>query len=67
MSALLIKLDPKSNRILKQLAEKLGGKVVTINDDQYEDFLIGKLMDQEKTNELVSRDLVFQDIYKNFP
>ncbi|MCF8233315.1 MAG: hypothetical protein K9G67_04045 [Bacteroidales bacterium] len=62
MSALLIKLDPKSNRILKQLAEKLGGKVVTINDDQYEDFLIGKLMDQEKTNELVSRDLVFQKL-----
>lgn len=47
MGALVVKLDPKSNKILKELAKKLGGQVVSIDDTQYEDIALGALMDKE--------------------
>jgi S-adenosylmethionine/arginine decarboxylase-like enzyme len=37
MSAIVIKADNQSNKILKELAKKLGANVLNINDDQYED------------------------------
>lgn len=37
MSAIVIKADNRSNKILKELAKKLGANVLNINDDQYED------------------------------
>ncbi len=64
MGALIIKIDPKSNKILSELAKELGGKVLTINDEQYEDFVLGSLMDKEKTNETVNRDLIMKKLKK---
>ena len=55
MSAIVIQADPKSNKILAELAKKLGGNVLSINDGQYEDIALGALMDKEKTGKVVSR------------
>ena len=55
MSAIVIQADPKSNKILAELAKKLGGKVLAIDDGQYEDIALGTLMDKEKTGKVVSR------------
>ena len=64
MGALVIKVDSKSNKILSELAKELGGKVLTINDEQYEDFVLGALMNKEKTNETVNRDLIMKKLKK---
>ena len=61
MSAIVIKADSKSNKILKELAKKLGGNVLPIDDNQFEYIALGALMDKEKTGETVSRE----DIMKN--
>lgn len=55
MSAIVIQADPKSNKILAELAKKLGGSVLAIDDGQYEDIALGALMDKEKTGKIVSR------------
>ncbi|MCB0505508.1 MAG: hypothetical protein KDC58_08380 [Cyclobacteriaceae bacterium] len=62
MGALVVKLDPKSNKILKELAKKLGGQVVSIDDTQYEDIALGALMDKEKTGEKVSREEIMKKL-----
>ena len=55
MSAIVIQADPKSNKILAELAKKLGGTVLAIDDGQYEDIVFGTLMDKEKTGKVVPR------------
>ncbi|MEM8893312.1 MAG: hypothetical protein AAGC88_01970 [Bacteroidota bacterium] len=55
MGALLIKTDAKSDKLLKELAAKLGRDVISIDDDQFEDIALGNLMDEVKTGEDVSR------------
>jgi hypothetical protein len=55
MSAIVIQADPKSNKILAELAKKLGGNVLAIDDGQYEDIALGALMEKEKTGKVVSR------------
>ncbi len=62
MGAIVIKADDQSNKILKELAEKLGGSVTQINEQQYEDLLLGTLMDKEKTGKAVSRATIFKKL-----
>jgi hypothetical protein len=62
MGAIVIKTDSKSNRLLKALAEKLGGRAFTIDDEQYEDLALGALIDKEKTGELINRDEIFEKL-----
>lgn len=62
MSAIIIKADKESNKILKQLAKKLGASVTSVNDDQYEDFLLGTLMDSQKTGKTVSKEDIFKKL-----
>ena len=62
MSAIIIKADPKSNKILSQLAIQLGGNVLSLNEMQLEDFLLGKMMDKFKTGKNVSRKTVFKKL-----
>ncbi len=62
MSALVIKVDSKSNKIIKELAKKLGGIVLSIDDNQYEDIALGYLMDKEKTGKTVSRDEIMKKL-----
>ena len=60
MGAIIIKADKKSNKILSDLAKKLGGNVITLADDQYEDIALGSLMDSVKTGKTVSRESIMQ-------
>jgi hypothetical protein len=58
MGAIVIKADKKSNKILTDLAKKLGGKVISLADDQYEDFALGTAMDEVKTGITVDRESI---------
>ena len=62
MSAIVIKADSKSNKILKDLAKKLGANVLNMNDAQYEDFLLGSIINSEKTGEDISKEAVIKQI-----
>lgn len=64
MGAVVIKIDKKNNRLISKLAKELGGNVISIDDEQYEDLVLGKLMEQEKTNDLVSRDEIIAKLRK---
>ena len=63
MRAIIIKSDSKSNlKILSNLAKKLGSNVLSIADEQFEDFAIGMIMDKKKSNENVSRESVIKKL-----
>ena len=62
MGAIIIRADKKSNKILSELAKKLGGNVITLDDDQYEDFGLGSLMDSVKTGITVSRESIMEKL-----
>jgi hypothetical protein len=62
MGAIVIKADNESNKILKELAEKLGGNVTQIDEEQYEDIVLGTLMEKEKTGKNVTRAAIFESM-----
>lgn len=62
MSTILIKADKKSNKILSELAIKLGGNVIDVKDEQFEDFLLGTLIDKVKTGKSVSKNSVLKKL-----
>ena len=62
MSTILIKADYQSNKILSELAKKLGGNVVTVNDVQLEDLMLGNLMDSVKTGKTVSKNTILNKL-----
>lgn len=64
MSAIVIKADDKNNKILKALTKQLGANVVSLKDNQYEAFLLGTIIEAEKTNEDVSREDIFKKLRK---
>ena len=64
MSAIVIKTDNQNTKILKELAKKLGANVLNINEEQFEDFALGLLMDRSKTGETVGRDSIMKKLNK---
>lgn len=62
MSTIMIKTDKQSSKILAELAKKLGANVVDIKDEQFEDFMLGNLMDSVKTGKTVSRNTIFKKL-----
>jgi|WetSurMetagenome_2_1015567.scaffolds.fasta_scaffold487884_1 hypothetical protein len=62
MSAIVIKADNRSNKILKELAERLGASVSSMDEEQYEEFLLGNLMDAEKTGKKSTRASIFKKL-----
>ena len=62
MGDIIIKADSKSNKLLRELAEKLGGSVTIITEEQYEDVLLGSLMDKEKTGINATRSTIFKKL-----
>ena len=62
MGAIIIRADQKSSKLLKELAVQLGAVVTNVNDEHYEDFKLGTLMDSEKTGEIVSREEIFKKL-----
>jgi hypothetical protein len=65
MGAIIIRADQKSNKLLKELAVQLGAVVTNLKHEQYEDFMLGTLMDSEKTGEIVSREEIFKKLKEN--
>ena len=62
MGAIVIKADSESNKLLKELAEKLGGNVTQIDEEQYEDIILGVLMENEKTGSTTNRAAIFKKL-----
>lgn len=62
MGAIIIRADNKSNRILSELARKLGGTVINLEDEQYEDLALGAAMDETKTGETVDRESIMRKL-----
>ena len=65
MVAIIIRADQTSSKLLKELAVQLGAVVTNVKDEQYEDFMLGTLMDSEKTGEIVSREEIFKKLKEN--
>ncbi|MBK6354359.1 MAG: hypothetical protein IPF46_13445 [Saprospiraceae bacterium] len=62
MSAIIIKGDKKSSKLISELAKQLGANVIGMKEQQYEDFLLGYMMDKSKTGKTVSRTMVFKKL-----
>lgn len=62
MSTIVIKADKQSSKILSELAKKLGGNVYDLKDDQFEDLMLGMMMDSVKTEKTVSRSTVMKNL-----
>jgi hypothetical protein len=62
MGAVVIKINEKNNRLISKLVKELGGNVISINEEQYEDLAFGKLIESEKTGENVSRDSILKKL-----
>jgi|TARA_B110000902_G_scaffold244591_1_gene297947 hypothetical protein len=58
MEAIIIKADNKIVKLLIQLAEKLGAEVSKLSKSEVEDFTFGEMMDEAKTDNLVSKSEV---------
>jgi len=65
MGAIIIRADQKSSKLLKELAVQLGAVVTNVKNEHYEDFMLGTLMDSEKTGEIVSREEIFKKLKEN--
>ncbi|MBW6536444.1 MAG: hypothetical protein K0B11_15650 [Mariniphaga sp.] len=59
---MVVKIKRKNSQLISRLLKELGGDVLSINDEQYEDLTLGRLMDEVKTNEDVDKDLVFKKL-----
>ena len=62
MSTILIKSDKRSSKILAELAKRLGANVIDENDQQFEDLMLGTLMDKVKTGKTVSKDSILKKL-----
>ena len=62
MGAIIIKGNSENNEIIKALAQKLGSNVLSIKDEEFEDIAFGKMMEDEKTNELVTREEIMKKL-----
>jgi hypothetical protein len=58
MEAIIIKADNKIVKLLIQLAEKLGAEVSKLSKSEVEDFTFWEMMDEAKTDNLVSKSEV---------
>jgi hypothetical protein len=62
MGAIIIKADSQSNKILSEFAKKHDKNVHSLNDSQFEDFLLDDIMDNAKTGKRVSRESVMRKL-----
>jgi hypothetical protein len=62
MSTIIIKTDKKSSKILAELAKKLGGNVFDMKDDQFDELMLGRLMDKVKTGKTVSKESILKKL-----
>jgi hypothetical protein len=62
MSTILIKADKQSNKILSELAIKLGGEVIGMKENQFEEVMLGLAMDKVKTGKTVSKESILKKL-----
>jgi hypothetical protein len=63
MSVIVIKgTDKKNARLIIELAKQLGGKVSGLSDEQYEDIMLGKMMDEIKTGIEVPKSVILEKL-----
>ena len=62
MGAVVIKIEKKNNKLINRLIKELGSNILSINDEQFEDIALAKLMENEKTNETVSREIIMNKL-----
>jgi hypothetical protein len=56
--------NPENAKILLQLVRKLGEQGKILNKQEQEDFLLGKIISEEKTGKTVSRDTIMKKLKK---
>lgn len=61
MSTILIKAAKANNKLLADLAKKLGGNILNVDDDQFEDFMLGNLTESVKTGKTVSKTTILKN------
>lgn len=62
MGAMIMQADDKSSKLLKELAKRMGARVTIVNEAQYEEFLLGQLMESVKTGKKVSKEAIFRKL-----
>ena len=62
MSTILIKTDTKNIKLQEQLALQLGGDVIKLSDTQFEDLMLGALMNSVKTGKIVSKNSILKKL-----
>ncbi|MBN1768315.1 MAG: hypothetical protein JXR50_02465 [Prolixibacteraceae bacterium] len=62
MSAIVIQGNKKDLKLLEKLAQKIGGKVSSLSDEQVDDIIFGKMLDEAKTGEEVSRNTIMDKL-----
>jgi hypothetical protein len=65
MASIIIEIDESSSKLLLELAKKLGARALRLGSVQVEELMLGTLMDQEKTGELVSRDKILRKLRRH--
>jgi hypothetical protein len=59
---IVICAEKKSDKLHSKLARKLGGNVIDLKDEQYEDIALESLMDKVRTNETVEKETVLKKL-----
>ena len=62
MGAIVVKSDAKNLKLIMELVNRLGGDVVTLNDEQLEDFTFGEMLKEAKTGKKVSRETIMRKL-----
>lgn len=62
MGAIVIKSDTKSLKLIMEIAQRMGGEVAKLNDEQLEDFTFGEMLKKAKTGRTVSRETIMQKL-----
>jgi hypothetical protein len=52
--------DKKNTRLIIELARQLGGKVSGLSKEQFEDIMLGNIMDKVKTGQEVSKSAILE-------
>lgn len=62
MAVTVIQTDSKTNKLLIEFAKKMGLSAKSFSDEDYEDFLFGKILKTEKTGKNVSRETIMKKL-----
>jgi hypothetical protein len=62
MAVTVIQTDSKTNKLIVEFAKKMGLNTKSFSDEDYEDFLFGKILKSEKTGKSVSRETIMKKL-----